>query len=238
MPKMLPPHKLQSVGHVTRLAIDGMDKGLPWYPMAMAEIESICSLENWPIVDFTNKLAILSPRVSVRRNCRATLAYCGQGGLFLGGIVKSIRQSMANYLSNGKLGGQKIRCFASALMGDCESVTLDSWMLKALLKIDNPTGLEWKRVATRQEATKLVCKVAKRLSVSPRECQAMIWCGVFRQHGMEPQAFPLLQEYDNWVNHNRLFSQYGTIATIPQEELNVEEVLAESVSFEFGYNVF
>lgn len=233
MGKRLEPHKLKPVNHIRRLALIGQDFQ-HWYDTARTDIQSVCSVEHWDLVDFVNKLAILSPRVSVVRNVRITYAYCGQGGVYLGGVVKSIRHAMDNYLTTGIVGGLKVSQFAHALNGDRDAITLDTWMARAIQDTESPTIVNFKRIATRQLAYDRIRKVARQLQVSPRDCQAMIWAGAFREVGHTPVHYPIIREYDRWIEYLRVFPRFGTIG-IPAED---DVPIVDDISFDYGSQSF
>lgn len=227
-----PAHKLASPSRVMRLAERGLDRA-DWYDRAVAEIALVCSLEGWQVNRFTDILAILSPRVSIRRNVRATLAYVGQGVHFHT-TMRAIKQGLSNYLETGIVGGHKVSCFARALHGDQEAITLDTWMSYALQDVPSPTVKHFRRQATMHGAHKLVRGAAKRLGISPRDCQACIWSGIFRETGQTPQHYPIMQEYDNWVSQNRSFPASGVITgdTPEADKFEIETILQEAIGFD------
>lgn len=217
-------HKLRSTKHVKRLAENGL-YWATWYDTAIADIDYICTQEQWEPQHFVSVLAILSPRVSVRRNCRAAFVYCGQEQAFFANTLPNVRQSLETYLASGVVGGHKVPYFRNALLGDTESVTLDSWMAYALLACEAPHIKYFRRKATFYAAVKLVTRVGELLSLSPRDAQAAIWCGMFLESGQIPQFFPLRAEYENWVANDRNFPLVGTI---PEHEETIPEYLEDS----------
>lgn len=225
--------KLKPISYVATLA----DNGRPWqhwYTRAYDEIDAVCDLEQWESVRFTSILAILSPRVSVRRNVRASLIYHGQDEALLTNTLPNVKQSLQTYLETGIVGGLKVPYFRRALLGDCDSITLDSWMAYALQDVDTPHIKHFKRKASLHDSLALVRNVADRLGVSPRDCQAMIWCGMFLESGQLPMFYPIMQEYDNWVEHHRRFPLSGKIADNGNTDLeyDLEKTLVEVADFE------
>jgi len=227
-------HKLRSLKYVKRLAENGLQWST-WYDRAIGEIDDICRLENWDKQHFTSVLAILSPRVSVRRNCRSALLYCGQEQAFFANTLPNVKTSLATYLRSGIVGGNKVPYFRNALLGDSESVTLDTWMAYALLAVESPHIKYFTRKNTFYAARKLVCKVGQAFDLSPRDSQAAIWCGMFLESGQLPQFFPLWAEYQNWIAHKKRFPLVGTIGdhSEPVDEFRVDELLTvDDTSFD------
>lgn len=210
-----PSHSLNSVDYVAKLARNGLP-WRTWYAKAIHEIESVCLLEQWPIDHFTSVLAILSPRCSVRRNIRGTLVYNGQNKL-LTNTLPNVKRSLEIYLDTGRVGGSKVSCFCKALLGDDMAITLDTWMAYALLDMESPHIKYFERINTRTTANTLVCVVANMLDLSPRDCQAAIWCGMFLESGQIPQFFPVMEEYENWIAHDRRFPLSGVISSLADE---------------------
>ena len=207
---MLDSHVLYGVGRLERLARLGHD-GRTWYDRAQQEIVRICAQENWDVVEFTRILAILSPRVSIRRNVRMALAYAGQGEAFFTDTLPNVKRSLAIYTETGKIGGHKVPYFAEALLGNRDSVTLDSWMAIAMIPSDQPHLTVFRRKATMREAIRRITQCGKRLALTPRDCQAAIWTGIRREHGMGVEWFPVEQEYDRWLAYDRRFPLSGPI---------------------------
>jgi len=240
MSRTKPPLPLASVERTTALARAGLDKA-DWYSIATSEITRICVAERWNPITFTEQLSILSPRVSIRRNVRLALSYKGEGE-FLGNVLPGVRRSMEIYNASGVIGGNKVPYFSRALLGDNDSITLDTWMAYALLVVPDPTVTMFRRKATHKAANALVTKVAVRLGLTPRDCQAAIWCGRFRESGREPGYFPVYEEYERWLAYDRKFPRTGSIG-VPNDDKRADPaedaVFAENASsFDFGANSF
>jgi len=226
MGKALPSHRLNSAAYLEKLALAGLDKA-KWYQRATEEIVKICARENWDVVEFTKKLAILSPQVAIRRNVRMALEYVGNGR-HMGNTMKSIRRSLEIFEETGKIGGNKVPEFALALLGDDDAIVLDTWMAKAIVREPEPSVKHFARKATKAAAQVLVRKVAKRLGITPRECQAAIWSGMFRETGQNPQFFPVVEEYEKWLAYDRSFPLTGAIADLDDYSVDTD--------FDFGAN--
>ena len=179
------------IGRLVRLAELGID-GATWYDDAQRQISEVCRLASWDSIRFTQCLAITSPRCSVLRNIRRAFQWM-EHRRHLSDTIKSVRQSVANWESSGKLSKRapKVRAFCSALLGDHSAITLDTWMAEALWV----SQVSFRRIPDRLSAERLVCRTAKRIGHSPRDTQAAIWCGVIRDCGQNPAKLDLLAEW-------------------------------------------
>jgi hypothetical protein len=146
--------------------------------------------------------------------------------------MKSIRRSLEIYQQTGKIGGNKVPEFARALLGDDDSIVLDTWMAKAIVNEPDPSVKHFGRKATKKAAQVLVQTVAKRLGISPRECQAAIWSGMFRETGQSPQFFPVVEEYHRWLAYDKTFPLAGPIVDINDYSVDDDS----DISFNFGAN--
>ena len=219
--------QLHTRNHVLQLANRGLDMH-DWYDRAKWEIESVCQLEGWQANQFIDILAILSPRVTIRRNIRSAFVYFGQEHRMLRNALPNVITCLEKYLENGIIGGRKVPFFARALHGDQSSITLDTWMSYALLDVESPHIKYFRRKRSFDSACKLVSDVGDIVGLSPRDCQAAIWCGIFRESGQEPQYFPIMREYENWIGQDRHFPLSGKIADdVEPDEYSMDDILEE-----------
>lgn len=198
------------VGRLVRLAENGID-GSDWYDSAQAQIETVCGFASWNVVRFTQCLAITSPRCSVLRNIRRTFQYM-QHGKHFSDTIRSIRRSVEHWEETGELStrkdrGQKVKNFCSALLGDRDAITLDTWMSEALW-IEQSA---FSRKSDRELCFSLVRRTAKRVGLYPRDCQAAIWCGVVREFGQNPGRLNLVSEWSRFVSLGKKYGK-GVIA--------------------------
>lgn len=197
------------LSRLVRLAKLGADfRG--WYPAAQAEAAFVCRAENWALSDFVARLAILSPRVSVRRNCRAALLWQDSRQAF-NNTPKIVLGSLSAWEKSRTFSerARKVRRFHAAILGDTEALVLDTWIAKAL-KVDQAvlgSALGY------QAAENQIRKAAKRLSWRPAETQAAIWAGIYREStsGKRPQFLPLAEEYRLFLSLGRSFPLSGSI---------------------------
>lgn len=188
-----------------QLAADNQ-QGMGWYANAKAEIETICRLEGWDADKFTAILAVTSPRVSVRRNIRITLHYMRTGEI-MPGVIRSVRQSVATWESTGQIKGKKTSSFYRALRGDYSAIVLDTWMAKCL-------NVDQKLFSTKGNYSYysgIVAGIAKILGIENADCQACLWYGAFGAAGRVAEPFQIMQEYRNWLGHDKVFPVSGSI---------------------------
>ncbi len=196
-----------------RWASSNLPGARDWYSLAEAEIRVICELENWDRKHFTGILSVTSPRCSVRRNIRIALEYVGNGRL-LDNLFKSIRRSIEIWNEHRTIKGPKTSAFYAALMGDKNAVVLDTHMA-------NLFGVEQKFAFRRKPDiafwTKVVRRIATRLDCEPRAAQAALWYAQKYRIGEYPESFPIVEEYRNWIRHNREFPSSGVIESLDDD---------------------
>ena len=191
-------HEFKPIEHIRQLAIDGIEYS-DWYSVAQSDIKLVANLAEWEPERLAAYLALLSPRMAVRRSIRATLTYLGQGQ-FIRDVLPTIRRSIQIYEESGVIGGHKVPYFHDALLGNPNSVTLDTHMATAMLAVANASVQHFRRKATMAYAIEVVSAIGDSLGISPRDCQAAIWCGELERKGQQPEYFPLVEEYHLWRN--------------------------------------
>jgi hypothetical protein len=192
---------MRSLIELAKRNLDGAD----WYSKAQAEIAKVCAAESWDIERFTAILAVTSPRVSVRRNIRIALQYVGAGEL-LSNVMRNIGAAIRTYETRNKILGKKTSAFFAALMGDNSAVVLDIHMAN-LFRVAPYIFT----IGKRQKYVNRVCRVADAIRLPPRETQACLWYGQKRRVDEIPIGFPIVEEYRNWIEHDRRFHDSGTI---------------------------
>lgn len=176
-----------------------------WYADASLDIARLCLAENWDRDRFTAILALTSPRCSVRRNVRLALHYMHTGQHM--STVLAVRQSLAKWESTGRIDGPKVEAFRKALSGHVNAIVLDVHMANLF----NVPQSQFSRAKKRAHWERLVCLVADKVGIWPRDAQACLWFAWRRHRGERPAAFPVRQEYANWLAHNRRFPSSGPI---------------------------
>jgi hypothetical protein len=119
-------------------------------------------------------IAALSPRVQWAVNVRMAEALLSKGETAgLGNSLEAARRIIDGEKPTSVLKGPKTNAFYRAIMGDEDSVVLDSWMLYAAgWHKDGCTPKEYTTLA------ECLRRAAERHSVSPREFQAIVWTHV------------------------------------------------------------
>lgn len=164
------------------------DAGLRWYGRFRGIAETIARAYGVDVETVAGVLAILSPRVSVSTNVVLTAAAIrahvdGREVRDLPGLGERL-DAAARYLegdtrpldldAHGKLtSARKVRSFARNILGDLDAVTVDVWAARvAGCTVEQPNGGAYVAVADAYR------RAARRLGVSPRECQAWAWCAI------------------------------------------------------------
>lgn len=120
-------------------------------------------------------IAALSPQVQWGRN-KAMACEVAETGWTTGQTTSNIHKAVRIWEGErplSVLGGQKVRAFYRAIMGDHEAVVLDTWMANALGWPHNSFS---QRQYERCEAA--LREAASRASVPPANFQAVVWTQV------------------------------------------------------------
>ena len=151
-----------------------------WYERAANEIDTYSSICGHESDDVAAIIAILSPRVQVKRNARLAVQFIETGSV--DGIMRGRVDAIARYFAYGKLTGEthghKVYAFYRNLSGDFDHVTVDVWMSKLYgVNFDTITD------AQREEIQLDVTRIADRTGYSPAAVQAILWVGYRSQCG-------------------------------------------------------
>jgi hypothetical protein len=198
MGKPLPPVPMAEVSELLQYAQRGL-YGKSWYTVANAQINYVAQSEKWDLSELCGVIATTSPRCSVLRNIRLSLAFMNTRDLTVI-PMRGIRTSVTNFLNGKGIAGIKTSAFYDNLMGNLDRVTLDVWMAYAL-GIDQS---DFNKKATHAEATRRVVSVASILGIKPAEAQAAVWTGYRNYVGHSDSNFDIVHEYltaksNNWV---------------------------------------
>jgi hypothetical protein len=164
--------------------------GAGWYDVARRTAEALAGEYNVPLHRAAGVIAALSPRITWADNVRGAeqvlhrAAYpevFGPGGELEGlgrpvpGFGQNVRKAEA--IARGEapeqvLGGDKVRAFYRAILGDRGAAVVDVWMIRAVGEDAHKTftGARYARVA---EALRQAAELA---GIDTADFQAIIWC--------------------------------------------------------------
>ena len=180
---------MRSVPKLTDLALAAPESARRWYPESSRAIGlAALALDACP-VRLADLLALFSPRVQVSRSVRLTVYY-QQFNRFASDTMQTVSAAVRHYEATGQIRGPKTSAFSRALQGDPDAVVLDVWMAKALA-VDQRA---FARIPVREEATRRIRRVARKLDWTPAETQAAIWCAVIPYTTIPSLADTLLEE--------------------------------------------
>lgn len=157
---------MRSIHKLQQMAIMGKDNRF-WYDKCRQNILDL----GFPFRKACDVVAITSPRVHVSRNL-ALAKYYLETGKPMQGTMLGVRKALEHYEATGEIRGPKTSAFAANLKGDECQVTLDVWMLRALMLPERP------RKSDREKACYRIRKVSERLSWTPAQAQAAIWYSI------------------------------------------------------------
>lgn len=179
---------MRSAKHLLQLSCEGAD-WKDWYTRATADIKLVCTRMDWPFNRFVDVLAIISPRVPVRRNIRVAMHYMETQD-WLGGTIRSTRAAMDHYEETEEIRGPKTSAFAAALKGNLDAIVLDTWMAGAF-EIDQHL---FDRMSVRAECIRRIRWAANKQQWKPAELQAAVWAATVRSMGRNVPGFRVSEE--------------------------------------------
>jgi hypothetical protein len=184
---------MRTIATLEKFALAGADYR-HWYRWARADIRKACAAMGVDPDEFTDILAVTSPRVSVTRNVRYALMLVENPHVKPHDMMRTVYAAYTYWLETGEIRGPKTNPFSRALKGDLSAIPLDVWMSRAL----NVPHVQVSRVACRREACKRIRAVARRLGWKPAEVQAAIWATAMRQAGRNVQFVSIMQNMTLW----------------------------------------
>ena len=171
------------------MRVYGVDRavadGRAWYPRAWQTCKTISRETGVAAQRVAAVMAVTSPRARWATNVEATAKLCDEyrSGYILGesnpysysynilgaNAKKAVRVLESRYYS-GILSGPKVTAFYAAILGDEDSVTVDSLMSKAAGFGSDVSD------AIREEVVTSVWQIGDVFGLSPRDAQAAVWC--------------------------------------------------------------
>ena len=147
-------------------------EGRAWYRNARRTILAMADASGVTKRCAGGVVAAMSPRTHWSRNLHVAgeiLAGRTPSGVFRASLVKA-RAILAGAKPLCVLGGNKVRAFYRALVGDRTAVVIDVWILRALgLRSRAPTDRLYLRIAA------AFTTVARRLRIAAADLQAVVW---------------------------------------------------------------
>lgn len=148
--------------------------GAQWYRSAAGSVAALATRHGKSRAVVAGVVAATSPRLHWSRNLAVSdilLAGGAPSGVFRASLDKA-RRIMAGAKPLTVLGGNKVRAFYRALLGDRTAAVIDVWMLRACGLADT-TRLD--RNDMYRKCTEALTKVARRVGTSVTDLQATLW---------------------------------------------------------------
>ncbi len=163
------------VAHYRDADEDTEQLGREWYKAARKVARDIARTNDVTLSQAAGVLAAVSPRMRWHSNIDIARTLCeGKAvqGVF-GNNLRKAERILAGERPLDVLGGDKVRAFYRAIMGDAQAVVLDVWMMRAA---------GWtKATLTSKEYESLAAALlaaASREGVDPANFQAVVWTHV------------------------------------------------------------
>lgn len=157
-----------------------------WYGNAQNVAKDLAAGSPYTVRQCAAVIAVLSPRITWAQNviaARTVVDSHAQGvpveSVKVSGFGRNVREAYAILDGKPFVGGPKTGAFYRAIMGDDDSVTVDVWAYRAATGRDCPNGVPAKEHGAIDAAYR---QAARRLSLSPRELQSIVWVAVRGSH--------------------------------------------------------
>lgn len=148
-----------------------------WYNKAQQVAQLIADNMGTTLEVGATILSAFSPNARWAHNVAIAIRY--SQGEKVGGLAYSLEVAgKARELGFNALTGLKTHFFARAIAGDENAIVIDLWMIRAAGLINKKTG-ELKETATTvqyREISQAVLRTSRKIGLSPRDTQALIWC--------------------------------------------------------------
>ena len=147
-----------------------IEEASTWYAEAQSVAEDVAENLNASLEQGASVVAALSPRERWSSNVAKALAF--SMGKPVVGLSNNLTMAKASVeLGFDALKGPKTNAFARAIAGDSGAVVIDTWMIRAA-GMDPIKGIN---LGQYRDLSKSVVSVAKRVELTPRTTQALIW---------------------------------------------------------------
>jgi hypothetical protein len=163
------------VAHFEEADVETEQLGGRWYRESQRVARRLSRKHGTTIACAAGVIAALSPRIRWASNVAladAVLAGHEVTGVF-GRNLEKARRIAAGERPLTVLGGDKVRAFYRAIMGDEDSVVIDVWMCRAV-------GVHKVALSSRgyEAIADAVREAAKLVGVTPAQLQAIVWVQV------------------------------------------------------------
>lgn len=168
---------------------DQRSQGLAWYADALTVCQAIAAISGPGVAPVSVEtvagvFAALSPRTHVKTNIAwcAAVIHAARTGQACPAVHTRTMRAQAWRIAQGErwqdvLRGPKVRAFAANLTGDMSPVTVDVWMVRAILGDAAPAD---RRIgaALYRECADVIARVARAVGEPPAVVQAIVWVAV------------------------------------------------------------
>lgn len=188
-------HRQQEVLGVSRMVVrlvkvyrqaENMPEAEAWYGNAYQVARTLAAGTQYTTRQCAAVIAVLSPRVSWANNVIAarSVVEAHAAGVNVESVTcaafgRNVREAYRILDGQQFVGGPKTGQFYRAIMGDAQAVTLDIWAWRGATGQDMPASVT---VAARAAVDTAYRQAARRLNVSPRDMQSIVWCAVRGTH--------------------------------------------------------
>jgi hypothetical protein len=168
-------HERALVAHYREAGEERRLSGEAWYRESRHHARRIARATGVTLSQAAGVIAALSPRMRWGANVALAEELCA--GREVRGVFGNNLRKAERILDGERpldvLGGDKVRAFYRAIMGDGEAVVLDVWMMRAAGWVKPTlTSTEYQALASSLTAA------ARRVGLNPADFQAIVWTHV------------------------------------------------------------
>jgi hypothetical protein len=172
------------VRHYRAASPEMITAGRNWYPDAGSIAADIAESTGYRIDTVAAVIAALSPQTRWSINILAAQAICdGNHARYPSMLGSNHARALAVLGSDNPtamLGnGPKVNAFAENILGDPDTVTIDSWAVRAALgTTTTPLDVILKRVGVYDDLASCYRAAARIVGERPCDLQAIVWCHI------------------------------------------------------------
>lgn len=155
-------------------------QGLRWYADAHTTAAQLAAQYNLSIESVAGIIAALSPRITWEENVKGASHLLRTGSDRTVAGLRANRQKAKRILRgespSSVLGGKKVTSFYRNILGDTNTVTVDTWAARAAGLTDERVKLDRKRRYEKiADAYRTLAEVE---GLEPRQAQAIVWLAI------------------------------------------------------------